>query len=1212
MNERFQMDFSLLRMILIDSYAPGGEAIINLDGGAVVTGDNGAGKTSLIRLIPIFFGENPGRINVGTDGFIDFYLGRTTSYIIFEYQRRGVLCQVVLTAGQSQTYTYRFIRSGYDISQYLHDDGATLVPNTSLGTHLKTLKIDASRALVLSEYRAIIQGRHAGGKDAAMRGYVSDYAFTTHTHRLDHIDKIVSGMFKRQADFRDFLRMVVTYISDDDHAIALAGDRAKMVKWPQEYRAYQEVMAHQDRMPEVVSLGIGLESSDTLLSDIHARMQKLIQYHERQFNRLKLEHEQASAELKKSEDEHNTRFAQIKGDEIKAGERALLAEQKAATLRSRMAEYEKEDIAGKAETVDRIETYKEQKWIAEERKSSLLGEKSKIEQGYGDLKRGVEGTCIEAQKAGQRLIESITSEYEPRFAKLMKQQEQLSAKAREGAEAKLQAKRLERDQVIAQKARWLSASENPVADPATEETLQKKQKSLEKARDQQIEKKDLRQRAETALNNTVKAFEQREVAVTRANITVKECENEIAALLASANPPEGSLLRYLREHRGLEWPQDIAKVIDEGLLLRTDLSPSLIDSTVTTFYGVSLDLSRIEIPTFGDEIQLAQSIKEKREHLDRLKQDLAIAHIALQEAAAVHAAAKEARDQAEMAAQMATTAAASIETEVKTCQRAVDESRRTAKEKAAAHAADAGRQLEELDKEIKRINRELTHALETIAGDIRSERTRLEGEAKGRRESAKTAVREAEELRASQIRKLDEECANALRNEGVDTVALGVIDAEIKSFGQQISDALAWAQPVAAWRLWLRDEWPLVMQEEKRAAECRKMEGHHHARAEKALKDWDEHRKTANARLMEKLEGKMHSDRIGKESAAKLHRFDEFPPSEEILNGHYEASWTIESLTAAANKAFADRRITENDLKSRITEIKSSFHRGRDTAVEQYFETVSVGMGSNEDKPRLWVKPLQEWYDSRHKEYRRVLLIEARKLGGLVNVFHGELTEFDRKIREFNQRMSRALTNTIVFERISSIDIRFISTITDKDYWKPISRFIDNHKSWLNGAGLDQEMPPASFSEGLNDLLQHWDIREGLKADRLSLLDVKGEVTENGRRKMFRDGHGLMELSSNGLSYLILTTICVSFLRMIRGDTNCRITLAVDELLDLDKRNIGILVKMLRDNGIDLVSACPAAEVDVMLCFPNRYMVTREGDQPLIAEAVIEDEAAYV
>jgi hypothetical protein len=984
-----------------------------------------------------------------------------------------------------------------------------------------------------------------------------------------------------------------------------------MVKWPQEYRAYQEVMAHEDRMSDVVSLGIKLDTSDAQLSDIHARMKKLIEYHEGQFNRLKLEHEQASSELKQSEDEHNIRFAQIKGDEIKAGEQALQAEQKVAGLRKQMEEYEKENIAGKAEAVAGIETHKEQKRIAEERKSSLLGEKSKIEQGYSDLKRGVEDVCIEAQKVGQRLLESITSEFDPRFADLRKRQDRLNEEVRKATETKLQAKRLERDQVIEQKTRWQAACENPVADPATEDALLEKQKSLEKARSQQFEKNKLWHQTEVALNNAGKAFERQETAVGRANAAVNVCENEIVALLASANPPDGSLLRYLREHRGQEWPQDIAKVIDERLLQRTDLSPSIIESAVASFYEVSLDLSRIDVPAFGDEIQLAQSIQEKREHLDRLKQDIAIAQEALQKVAAARAATKEARDQAEMDAQVAATAVASIESEVRTCKRAVDESRRTAKETATARAADAGRLLGDLDKAIVRINRELTDALETITNDIRSERTRLENEAEGRRKSARKVMSESEQLRVLQIRKLDEECANALKKEGIDTEALGWIDVEIKAHVQQISNALAWAEPVAAWRLWLRDEWPLVTQEEKRAVEFRKTEAHHRGRADKALKDWNERRSAANRRLNEMLEGKLRSESIGRDVASKLHRFDEFPPSEAVLYGHYDASWTLESLTAAANKAFADRRIAENDLKSRVFEIKSTFHRGRGTAVEQYFETVSVQMGADEEKPRLWVKPLQEWYDSRHKEFRRVLLIEARKLGGLVNVFHGELTEFDRKIREFNQRMSRALTNTIVFERISSIDIRFISTITDKAYWKPISRFVENHKSWLNAVGIDQEMPPASFSEGLNDLLQHWDIREGLKADRLSLLDVKGEVTENGRRKMFRDGLGLMELSSNGLSYLILTTICVSFLRMIRGDTDCRITLAVDELLDLDKRNIGILVKMLRDNGIDLVSACPAAEVDVMLCFPHRYIVTREGDQPLIAEAIIEDEAAY-
>lgn len=1205
------MDFKLLRMILIDSYAPGGEVILNLDGGVVVTGDNGAGKTSLIRLIPIFFGENPGKINTGTDGFIDFYLGRTTSYIIFEYQRRGVLCQSVLTAGQNQTYTYRFIRSGYDLSHYLLEDGSTIVPNASLGTRLKTLRIDASRALVLSEYRAIIQGRHAGGKDGAMRGYVSDYAFTTQTHRLDHIDKIVSGMFKRQADFRDFLRMVVTYISDDERAIALSGDRAKMVRWPQEYRAYQEVMAHQERMADIVSLGIRLDACDAQLSDVHARTGGLIRHFQEQSSRLGLEHEQADAERKKGEDEYSVRSKQLISEEIKAGEQARQAEQRVAALRSRMAGYEKEDIAGKAATVSGMEAVKEQRRIAEERKLNLLGEKSKIEQRYGDLKRSVESTCIEVQRVGQARLEAVTAEFEPRFAELSRRQEQLIVKAREGTEAKLEATRRERDQAIEQQARWRAASEHPAADPAAEDALQKKQKSLMKARDQQIEKTDLRQKAETSLHGTIKAFERQEAVTARASATLNACEHEIAALLSTANPPDGSLLRYLREHRGPEWPQDIAKVIDEKLLLRTDLSPSLVDSAAASLYGVSLDLSRIELPAFGDELQLARALQEKRERLEHLKQDLAATQAALQEAASARATAKEVRDQAEMAVQLAAAHTAAVETDVKACQRAVEESRSAAREVAAAQANEAGRRLAELDKSIRHINEELSRTLNAIASDSRAERTRLDNESEERRAAIRKTVHQAEELRTSQLRQLQEECERALKGEGVDTVALAGIDNEIRLLDQQISNALTWAEQVAAWQVWLRDEWPQMPKEEKRAADLRAAEESHRKRVEKASMEWAEQRKAIDNRLARLSENQRYAENVAKDARSVLQRLDDFPPNEEILNGHYDASWTLDALTATTSKVLADLRIARNDLKSRVGEIKASFQRGAGTAVEQYFESVSAAMGADEEDPRRWVKPLQEWYDTRHKEYRRVLLIEARKLGGLINAFHGELTEFDRKIREFNLRMGRALTNTIVFERISAIDIRFVSTITDKDYWQPISRFIENHKAWLNGIGVDQEMPPASFSEGLGDLLQHWDVREGLKADRLSLLDVRGEVTENGRRKLFRDGHGLMELSSNGLSYLILTTICVSFLRMIRGDTNCRITLAVDELLDLDKRNIGILVKMLRDNGIDLVSACPAAEVDVMLCFPHRYMVTREGDKPLIAEAIIEDEAAY-
>jgi hypothetical protein len=98
----------------------------------------------------------------------------------------------------------------------------------------------------------------------------------------------------------------------------------------------------------------------------------------------------------------------------------------------------------------------------------------------------------------------------------------------------------------------------------------------------------------------------------------------------------------------------------------------------------------------------------------------------------------------------------------------------------------------------------------------------------------------------------------------------------------------------------------------------------------------------------------------------------------------------------------------------------------------------------------------------------------------------------------------------------------------------------------------------------------------------------------------------LETLSSNGLSYLILCTIFVAFIRKIRGDAKVQITWAVDELLDLDIRNIGTLLKMLQKNGIVLVSACPDADMDVLLHFKKRYKVMRNDNIPEVAEPEID------
>ena len=119
-------NFALLRVILIDSLASGRIVKMPVSGGSVLMGRNGRGKTSMIQLLQLFYGESPSKIassGAGKLNFSGYYLPRSTSYIVFEYQRGpGELRQVVVhSSANGEGIRYRFVRQGYQPEQYIHD-----------------------------------------------------------------------------------------------------------------------------------------------------------------------------------------------------------------------------------------------------------------------------------------------------------------------------------------------------------------------------------------------------------------------------------------------------------------------------------------------------------------------------------------------------------------------------------------------------------------------------------------------------------------------------------------------------------------------------------------------------------------------------------------------------------------------------------------------------------------------------------------------------------------------------------------------------------------------------------------------------------------------------------------------------------------------------------------------------------------------------------
>jgi len=110
----------LRRIILVHTHLAG-VVELQLDDHANICGNNASGKTTLQRLIPVFYGEQPNRVVPRTrKAFHQFYLPASNSYLVYEYSREaGDTVMAVLTRHTHSGVEYRFVAAPYDPTLFL-------------------------------------------------------------------------------------------------------------------------------------------------------------------------------------------------------------------------------------------------------------------------------------------------------------------------------------------------------------------------------------------------------------------------------------------------------------------------------------------------------------------------------------------------------------------------------------------------------------------------------------------------------------------------------------------------------------------------------------------------------------------------------------------------------------------------------------------------------------------------------------------------------------------------------------------------------------------------------------------------------------------------------------------------------------------------------------------------------------------------------------
>ena len=140
----------LLRIVMIHGHL-NGVVELSVDGHTNICGTNASGKTTLQRLVPVFYGELPNKVVPKTrQKFDTFYLPHRNSYLVYEYRREaGNICQVVLTRKSEGGVEYRFVAAPYRPEDYLveGEEGAVALEYAQWANGLRRENINVSSKL---------------------------------------------------------------------------------------------------------------------------------------------------------------------------------------------------------------------------------------------------------------------------------------------------------------------------------------------------------------------------------------------------------------------------------------------------------------------------------------------------------------------------------------------------------------------------------------------------------------------------------------------------------------------------------------------------------------------------------------------------------------------------------------------------------------------------------------------------------------------------------------------------------------------------------------------------------------------------------------------------------------------------------------------------------------------------------------------------------
>jgi len=618
---------SLNKIVLINS-AGTKYLELELGGNIHLIGDQGAGKTTLLRAVLFFYNPHNRKEKLGIkpsqEPFSKFYFPYANSHIIYEVAtEEGKFCVwVYAEAGQPVFY---FIDSQYERDFWAPEGKKALLPAETKDL-LRQNSIHISRKIFrLKDYRDVIYGKT---NERKLKPF-----YLLKSQNYENIPNTVSNIFlNAQLNSQYIKRTIINSLFDIYEAdqqnleeslkINLDDIRSLLNDFKQAYDDIANFKYFKKTIERIIGIyqdALKIQNQIKLLAtriftsyanylDFLPQLEKNMTGYRQQLQQLKAELDRTLEQHRQKEDAILGTVKELEINLRKAKERQIFW-------------YKEVKIEEVLQRINQLPLLKTKLQAIESALTTLKTNFESIEIKYKNLEQQAQNTynqqvnIINKKINDQRTklveeTEKIRQKYAERLTELTDEiDQQLEALDINLQELTNHLKAISQQIAQVQHKRFFEDKIQDLEQKITQLT-QKQQLNEQEIKSRRQQVKQLTEQKETKLQAIENDFKHQWEKLTEKHKQLVRQKQELEQKLAGF---DRSLYKYL-EQQHPTWRQTIGKVVREEILFCTELSPELKAPQDKLFYGVQLDLSKIQAEQ--------PSLDDYKEQLAQIKSDL--------------------------------------------------------------------------------------------------------------------------------------------------------------------------------------------------------------------------------------------------------------------------------------------------------------------------------------------------------------------------------------------------------------------------------------------------------------------------------------------------------------------------------------------------------------------------------------------------------------